>query len=144
MQGSYDHDVHLVVPADAQHVRLARLVASGAATQAGFHVEDVADFRIAVDELCSTLLETTAHAVDLRFRAIDGAVEVEGRTTGPAPSPPDQHRMELAGQILDVVADAYRLDLVGSRAVFRLTKRRSDVTDVMSGHGRRSREVRGG
>ena len=127
LQGSFDHDVHLVVPADAQHVRLARLVASGIATQAGFHVEDVADFRIAVDELCATLLETTQFSVALRFTVTGGVVEVEGRTTGPAPSPPDPLRMDLARQILDVVADGYELDLVDGRAVFKLTKRVVEV-----------------
>ena len=127
LRGSYDSDVHLVVPADAQHVRLARLVASGAATQAGFHVEDVADFRIAVDELCATLLETTQHSVALRFTVTPGAVAVEGRTTGPAPSPPDPLRMDLARQILDVVADGYELDLIDGRAVFKLTKRIVEV-----------------
>jgi anti-sigma regulatory factor (Ser/Thr protein kinase) len=127
MQRSFDDEVHLVVPADAQHVRLARLVASGVAAAAGFHVEDVADFRIAVDELCATLLETTQHSVALVFRAHRGVVEVEGRTTGPAPSPPDPLRMDLARQILDVVADGYELDLVDGRAVFKLTKRTAEV-----------------
>ena len=127
LQGSYDTDVHLVIPADAQHVRLARLLASGIAASVGFNVEDVADFRIAVDEVVATLLETTQHSVALRFRASDGLIEVEGRTTGPAPSPPDPLRMDLARQILDVVADGYDLDLVDGRAVFTLTKRVVEV-----------------
>lgn len=131
MRRSDADDVQLVIPADAQHVRLARLVASGVAAAAGFHVEDVADFRIAVDELCATLLETTEHSIALRFRVEGRTVEVEGQTTGPAPSPPDPLRMDLARQILDVVADGYELDLEEGRAVFRLTKR---VVEV-AGHG---------
>ncbi len=127
MRRSVDDEVHLIVPADAQHVRLARLVASGIGAAAGFHVEDVADLRIAVDELCATLLETTDHSVALVFRVAGRTVEVEGRTTGPAPSPPDPLRMDLARQILDVVADGYELDLVDGRAVFRLTKRAVEV-----------------
>jgi serine/threonine-protein kinase RsbW len=127
LHGSEDSDVRLVIPADAQHVRLARLVASGVAATAGFHVEDVADFRIAVDELCATLLETTAHSVDLVFRVDGDTVHVEGSTTGPAPSPPDPLRMDLARQILDVVADGYDIDLVDGQAVFRLTKRAVEV-----------------
>ena len=127
MRGSFDTDVHLVIPADAQHVRLARLVASGIGAQTGVHVEDLADFRIAVDELCATLLETTQHSVALRFRASDGVVEVEGRTTGPAPSPPDPLRMDLARQILDIVADGYDFDLIDGQAVFTLTKRVAEV-----------------
>jgi hypothetical protein len=103
-------------------------VASGIAAGAGFDVEGVADFRIAVDELCATLLETTQHSVALRFRVADGVVEVEGRTTGPAPSPPDPLRMDLARQILDVVTDGYELDMVDGQAVFRLTKRVAEVS----------------
>lgn len=118
--------VQLCFPADAQHVRLARLVASGLAMSAGFDVEEVADVRIAVDELCATLLETTEHGVELTFRVTPGSVEVEGHTTGPAPSPPDPLRMDLARQILEVVTDVYELDLVGDRAVFRLTKRAAE------------------
>lgn len=122
MVHSIDEEIHLCFPADAQHVRLARLVASGLAVTAGFDVEEVADFRIAVDELCATLLETTDHSVALTFRVEGGKVEVAGQTTGPAPSPPDPLRMDLARQILDVVCDGYDLDLVDGRAVFHLTK----------------------
>jgi len=125
---SVDDEVALVFPADAQHVRLARLVASGVGVAAGFDVDQVADFRIAVDELCATLLETTDHSVSLTFRVGPGnSVEVEGRTTGPAPSPPDPLRMDLARQILDVVCDGYVLDLIDGRAVFRLVKRAERV-----------------
>lgn len=123
MGRSVDDEVQLCFPAEPQHVRLARLVASGVAATAGFDVDEVADVRIAVDELCATLLETTEHSVALAFRATPGGVEVEGRTTGPAPSPPDPLRMDLARQILAVVCDGYDLDLVDGRAVFRLSKR---------------------
>jgi serine/threonine-protein kinase RsbW len=132
LEASVDDEVELRFPADARHVRLARLVASGLAATAGFDVEEVADFRIAVDELCATLLETTDHSVALSFRVrASGDVEVVGRTTGPAPSPPDPLRMDLARQILDVVCDGYDLELDGGRAEFRLTKRATQVV----GHG---------
>lgn len=122
-----DDEVQLILPGDPQHVRLARLVASGVGAAAGFDVEEVADFRIAVDELCATLLETTDGSVALTFRTTaPGRVVVEGRTTGPAATAPDPLRMDLAQQILDVVADGYQLDLVGD-AGFRLTKRAEEV-----------------
>ena len=38
-------------------MRLARLMASGVASTCGLPLEEVEDFRIAVDELCSTLIE---------------------------------------------------------------------------------------
>ena len=43
--------IELVLPADTRLVRVARLVASGVATAAGFDVDEVEDLRIAVDEV---------------------------------------------------------------------------------------------
>jgi anti-sigma regulatory factor (Ser/Thr protein kinase) len=124
--------VELVIPAEAQHARLCRLVASGVATSLGFDYEDIADFRIAVDELVSMLIETTRHSVALRFCEDPDGIVVEGRATGPKLEEPDEARMTLARQILDVVADGYEYGLEGGTAVFRLTKRR---TLPLSQHG---------
>ncbi|MGH9136361.1 MAG: hypothetical protein ACRD0G_04845 [Acidimicrobiales bacterium] len=123
MAGSVDTVIELVIPAEAQHARLCRLVASGVATGAGFDYEDVADFRIAVDELCSMLIETTRHSVALRFESTPDELLVEGTTTGPTLEEPDEARAALARQILDVVADKYDYGIEGCRAVFRLCKR---------------------
>ena len=55
----------LVIPATAQNVRVARLVAAAAAQRAGMTVEDVDDVRLAVGE-------AVARAV-IRSRAVSGA-----------------------------------------------------------------------
>ena len=49
--------VELSLPPDSRYMRLARLMASGVASTCGLPLEEVEDFRIAVDELCSTLIE---------------------------------------------------------------------------------------
>lgn len=125
MAGSVDSVVELVVPAEAQHARLCRLVASGVATSIGFDYEDVADVRIAVDELVSMLIETSRHSVALRFRTEHGGLVVEGRTTGRVLEEREVGRAALARQILDVVADDYDYGIEDGVAVFRLTKRAS-------------------
>lgn len=100
MHDSLDDEIQLILPAEAQHVRIARLVASAVAAAAGFDVDEVAEFRNAVDELCATLLETTSGFVVLTFRtAEDHRVIVEGRTRvpagTPAGAPPDRAVVQL-------------------------------------------------
>ena len=55
-----DHEpgrVELLLPPDSRYMRLARLMASGVASTCGLPLEEVEDFRIAVDELCAALIE---------------------------------------------------------------------------------------
>ena len=60
--------IELSLPPDSRYMRLARLMASGVATTCGLPLEEVEDFRIAVDELCATLSRSaTASPVRLAF-----------------------------------------------------------------------------
>lgn len=72
--------VDLTVPASSEHLRVLRLVTSALAASLGLDVDRLDDLRIAVDELCSLLIE---HApVDGRLRltliAEDGHLVAEG------------------------------------------------------------------
>ena len=61
---------------------LARLVASGVATTVGFDVEEVEDLRIAVDELCTALVEGgDGGALLLGFDLGDSEVSILGTTS---------------------------------------------------------------
>lgn len=123
MDPSITRNVELVLPADLGYMRLARLVASGIAATAGLDVEDIADFRIAVDELCATLLETTDSDVVLVFSVASDELRVSGSTTSRETRSPDPERMALARQILDVAADGYEYTTDDGRPMFRLRKR---------------------
>jgi hypothetical protein len=70
--------VHLVIPASSRFLRTARLVAADAAERAGCDVEEIEDFRIAVDELCHLLMTATDHDVHLTVTSFDTHVVAHG------------------------------------------------------------------
>lgn len=125
-----DGTIELVLPADARLVRLARLVASGIASTAGFDVEEVEDLRIAVDEGCASLIEGgDGSPLLLSFGLAGDAVDVFGSTNGRGPADIDENRLSLSKAILRVVVDEHELLTDRGRTSFRLRKRRAVRTD---------------
>jgi hypothetical protein len=101
--------IELSLPSDSRYMRLARLMASGVATTCGLPLEEVEDFRIAVDELCATLMEIGhGEQVQLAFVLDGDSLVVEGRTSSAATGDIDGDRLNLSRQILDVVTDGHR------------------------------------
>jgi anti-sigma regulatory factor (Ser/Thr protein kinase) len=116
--------VVLVLPADTQHLRLARLMAAGVAAPAGLGIDDVDDLRIAVDELCTTLLEASGDGpLTLMFEYDEGQVTVSGRVTAQRTIDAGDRRQLLSKEILAVVADEHELRSDGDDLTFRLVKR---------------------
>jgi len=102
--------IELSLPPDSRYMRLARLMASGVATTCGLPLEEVEDFRIAVDELCATLIEMgDGEPVRLSFELGADTLRVEAVTTASAPDAIDEERLALSRQILDVVTDGHDL-----------------------------------
>ena len=115
--------IELTLPPDSRYMRLARLMASGVATTCGLPLEEVEDFRIAVDELCATLIEIgDGDPVCLAFDFTVDAVVVEGRTSARAGNGIDEDRLNLSRQILDVVTDGHELAMVEGDAAFTARK----------------------
>ncbi len=127
--------IALTFPADTRWVRLARLLTSGVAAQAGFDVEEVEDLKIAVDEICATLIERSkdAEPVRLGFRPTDGSVEVaiESSIASASVESWTEERMKLSEQILSVVVDECRSEVVDGLVRYRLLK--THVADVAEG-----------
>jgi serine/threonine-protein kinase RsbW len=71
-------DLRLLVPVGGEHLRAARLVAADAGERAGFDCDATDDLRIAVDELCHSLMRLTDHPIVLAFWVDDGKVTIEG------------------------------------------------------------------
>ena len=108
--------VELSLPPDSRYMRLARLMASGVASTCGLPVEDVEDFRIAVDELCSTLIEMgNSDAIHLVFDVRTDVLVVDGTTGAGRALLPDDERLALSRQILDVVVDEHHVANVDGR-----------------------------
>ncbi len=72
--------VELTVPASSEHLRVLRLVAASLAASVGLDVDQLDDLRIAVDELCSLLIEHAPDGARLRLRlwSDSGRLVVEG------------------------------------------------------------------
>lgn len=120
--------IELVLPADTRLVRVARLVASGVATTAGFDVDEVEDLRIAVDELCTALVEGgDGSPLLLGFDLGDGAVTVVGSTKAASGAAFEPDRLALSRQILAVVADDHDLRADHGQISVRLRKQRAGI-----------------
>jgi serine/threonine-protein kinase RsbW len=107
--------VELSFPVMADLVVLARLAASTVATRAGFDVEEIEDLKLAVDELCISLVhERTNGTLALRFTQDDDTVEVSctyqpipGGTVEEQSVPPTEG---LSERILDALVDEHGND----------------------------------
>ena len=117
-------EVRLAVPANPEFVRLVRVTATGLASRVGFTYDEVEDLRLAIDELCHSVVGSKGRPGRLSVRygvtgdglAVDGLGEADG---GPVPALSD-----LSRQILGALVDEYgaSLDSEG-RPSFHLVKK---------------------
>jgi anti-sigma regulatory factor (Ser/Thr protein kinase) len=121
-------EVRLSIPASPEFLRLARLAAAGLASRMGFTYDEVEDLRIAIDELCFSLVGGGGRpgTIVLRYWMQDDGLAVEGvgqfddgMGTSPALSP-------LSQQILKAVVDEHELTIGKDGPEFRLLKRHVD------------------
>lgn len=116
--------VDLTLPADAQLMRIARLVASGLASLGGFDVDEIDDVRIGIDELCTGLMDVSdGDEVNLELSLAGDCLAVEARMRGDGPLPPAGN--PLCEPILSAVADQHSWSTVEGRVIGRLEKRRT-------------------
>jgi hypothetical protein len=111
--------IGLEIPAAAQFVATARLVAASGGADAGLTVDDLEELRLGVDELVAVLVERagTGARIKISVAVEPGRVVVGGSISGDVAAdiePLD----ELSGRIVAAVTDSYEL---GS-ATFRLEK----------------------
>jgi serine/threonine-protein kinase RsbW len=123
--------IELVLPADPRLVRVAGLVARGVATTAGFDVDEVEDLRIAVDELCTALVEGgDGSPLLLGFDLQEDEVSVVGSTKASSAAAFEPDRLALSRQILAVVVDDHDLNADHGQISVRLRKRRTGSDSV--------------
>ena len=73
--------VDLVVPPSAVFLRTVRLVAADAAGRAGCDLDEIEDFRIAMDELMHLLMSATDHFVRMSVTTHERSVVGHGTAT---------------------------------------------------------------
>ncbi len=120
-----DDEVCLLVPPRTSHLRAIRLVAAEAGGRVGFSSTQLDDLRVAVDELCYTLMDATDRRLLLRVLARDGRVIVRGsarQRRGAAPP----RLASIAEVIVDATTDHHSLSVDGDQLSFVVMKRAHD------------------
>ena len=105
-------------------IRIVRLAMSGLATMAQFDLDGIEDLKIAIDEVCSSLIEVSdGSPIDLRLgRVAPGGVWIEGATNAAAGASVDSDRVALGDQILAVIADRHEFTVTDGIARFRVLR----------------------
>jgi hypothetical protein len=125
--------VELALPARPELLFLARMTAAAVASRADFGYDRIEDLRLALDELCLTLLGGTLddRRIRLQFMWNEDTIEVtaalEGDNTGAlvgaqpvAPAAPN----ELSERILDALVDEHGFEHVGETPTSWMRMRR--------------------
>jgi serine/threonine-protein kinase RsbW len=100
--------VRLTVPAALEYVRIVRLTGSGVASRLGFDIEEIENFRVALDELASMAIDAASGGeLALTFSTTDTELRVVGRA--PIANGVDVAVESLTAQILKAVIDDYEL-----------------------------------
>jgi hypothetical protein len=135
------HRVELSIPADPQMLFLARMTAAAVAARAELNYEQVEDLRLAIDELCITLLHfgVSAGQIALLFQwDSEGTLNVVGTlvpdgepsTNGNAPGKTGRSlSAELSQRILDSLVDDHGSDVIDGvhRAWLRVRRQELSV-----------------
>ena len=115
-------EVTLVVQATNDHISFARLNTTAVAGKVGFDFDAIEDVRIAVSELCGTVIACAAPDSDLHLEIRGGAdgLAVSGRA--PMAADAALETDELSDQVLAVVTDDYGYDVSGGEVSFRMSR----------------------
>lgn len=119
-------EVRLLVPAMPEFIRLARLAAAALASRKGFTYDEVEDLRIAIDELCFTLVGTAGRegVLVLHYSMVPEGLSIEGVGQFTDTDTRNVKLSPLSDQILGAVVDEHQVTPDGADGpAFRLLKR---------------------
>jgi len=118
-----DEAVRLSVPAALEYVRIVRLTGSGVASRLGFDIEEIENFRVALDELASVAIDAASGGeLEMTFSTTESELRVEGRA--PVAAGVDVAVESLTAQILKAVIDDYDLGVEDGHVSFSCVTRR--------------------
>ncbi len=120
---NHEEAVRLSVPASLEYVRIVRLTGSGVASRLGFDIEEIENFRVALDELASMAIDVASGGeLEMTFFTTDTELRVDGRA--PIDDGVDVAVESLTAQILKAVIDDYELHAVDGQVRFSCVTRR--------------------
>ena len=101
-------------------------MAAGVASRVGFTLDEVEDLRIAIDEVCFSMVGARGRAgtITVHYRLDDGVLAVEGTGRFSDGLGNEPHTSALSNQILAAVVDECELSAGEEGPHFRLVKRR--------------------
>lgn len=134
--------VELTLPVQADLIVLARFAAATIASRADFDVEEIEDFRLAVEELCLSVVDGSSDGrIEIQFLRDEEQVEVAcvfrpGSETGTGPGSetgtgtrPDgsdaERRNELSDLLVEALVDEHGQEVEGGHRKAWLRKRRA-------------------
>jgi serine/threonine-protein kinase RsbW len=117
--------VVLSVPAQAQYIRLARLVGAGMANELNLDLDGLDDVRLAIGEACALAVLDGAAEIHLSYQLAGNQLSVIGDapTTSGGHHDVDDEQLALVDQILSVACTAHEVSLDTFGLSFRLTFR---------------------
>jgi len=118
-------EVRLELPAAPEFLRISRIMAAGVASRVGFTLDEVEDLRIAIDEVCFSMVGPKGRAgtITLRYRLDADNLVVEGTGQFSDGLSNEPVVSALSNQILAAVVDECELSAGEEGPHFRLVKR---------------------
>lgn len=122
--------VTLVIPASNDNIRFARLVMSTIASKVGFDYDTIDDLRIAVDELCASVVVLAPPGAQLTvvYRANGDGLRVDGQAPAISTPPAEAVPGELSRQILAAVVDEHGFAHGDGEVTFSMYRRFQNTT----------------
>lgn len=119
-----DDEIRLVIPAQPEYGRIARITASSLALRLGFGFTEIEDLRLAVDEMIILLLrpEGETGTISLTFRVVPDGLEVDCEATA-ATGADDAGARARFEELVDGIVDEHGVD-ADQRAVHLVLHRR--------------------
>ena len=114
-------DVSLRLPAHSAYVSVLRTASSGLAARANFTIEDIEDFRMAINEACSLLLPMAEVDSDLtaEFYLVPGSITATVAVSSSSPRATDP--ADWAWQVLTALTADPTQTIDGGRVTVAIT-----------------------
>jgi serine/threonine-protein kinase RsbW len=107
--------IEMSCPAEAGQLPVLRAIATSLALRADADLDTVSDLRLAVDEVCSTLIRaaTPGEALHCAFRRVPDGVEIEARVHASAPPSDNRFATLMLEALTDRIEQTCSPDLDG-------------------------------